>query len=64
MYFINPYNLILDVRKISHDGKKQIDPQKMIDIIKTQTIWETIPITSSNIRKSVIIAVKDDNNKE
>lgn len=43
MYFINPYSLILEVRKrASHDGKKQVDAQEVINIIRNQKMWESI----------------------
>lgn len=62
MYFINPYRLILDVKKLSHDGKEQIDPQKMIDIIKSQTMWRTTP--SDKTEERVVIGKVNDNDDD
>lgn len=62
MYFINPYRLILDVKKLSHDGKEQIDPQKMIDVIKSQPMWRTIP--SDKAEERVVIDKVDDNDDD
>lgn len=62
MYFINPYRLILDVKKLSHDGKEQIDPQKMIDIITSQTMWRTAP--SDKTEERVVIGKVNDNDDD
>lgn len=58
MYFINPYNLIWEVRKQTHEGKKPLDGQTIINMIKNQKTWESIE-TDVN-KETTTIALKQD----
>lgn len=57
MYFINPYSLILEVKKASHEGKKQVDAQEVINMIRNQKMWGSIGDIDN---RTIIIKPKED----